>query len=318
MGIAVSQFLGTLVLAGVSCGLLQQFLQRGNTGEVLGECGNIVDPVGTTVLRIAAGDIGHGQRQEEGIAAGNHHFGNLRLDAYVKTQFQVFCAGFSVGIRQRHSGTAIGFHIRFQSVLGGSCVAFQSGVQSIDEDIGLVIVILGTVQLIGIGSIGILLGTAVQAQGLQEVRTFGLVDAVQNLNVIGGGAVVGGLGKLDDIRDPQIRELHTGDGISEALFAVAQVTGIVGITGTGSTDEGIINILVIDTGGDIAGIPDTVLFRIGQVHLVDGQAAGSVLVNENIFRGIIGFHCGCAHRERQDQSKGQNQGKRLCQFSHRK
>ena len=76
-----------------------------------------------------------------------------------------------------------------------------------------------------------------------------------------------------------------GDQGAVACFAVTQVAGVICIAITGGTDEGIIHILIIHTGGHIAGVPDAILFGIGQVGFVDGQGALLVAVNSCFANG---------------------------------
>ena len=84
-----------------------------------------------------------------------------------------------------------------------------------------------------------------------------------------------------------------------AGFPVAKIRSIIGIPSTGSADEGIVDILVIDAGRHIAGIPDTILFGVGQVHLVDGQRAFGLCVNG----GDVLLHSGRTDGKTQAQQK---------------
>ena len=136
--------------------------------------------------------------------------------------------------------------------------------QRINQHIGL-IVILGGIQGI---RIGIAVLAVCQVQCFQEIRTLGLVDGVQHFHMAVGAAVIFGLGELDNIRNLEVTELHALDGVAVAGFAVAQ-------SSTGAAQNIVDTSLIEYAGGDIGGIPNAVLFSIGQVILVDGQ--GSVV-----------------------------------------
>ena len=64
--------------------------------------------------------------------------------------------------------------VGFQRILHNSGIGFQSCSQSVDQHIGL-IVILGGIQSV---RIGVAVLTVCQIQCLQEVRVLGLVDGV--------------------------------------------------------------------------------------------------------------------------------------------
>ena len=89
MGIAIGNVvLGAVILAGVVDIFAQGLLQAGDTGQVLGIQGHIIDPAGAAISCIVAIDGGHGQADEEGIASHSDHFrhGSLKYD--IKTQVQ--------------------------------------------------------------------------------------------------------------------------------------------------------------------------------------------------------------------------------------
>lgn len=87
-----------------------------------------------------------------------------------------------------------------------------------------------------------------------------------------GAAVIFGLGELDNIRDLEVAELHALDGVAVTGFAVAQCS-------TGAAQNIVDAGLVKYAGGHIGGIPNAVLFGVGEVVLVDGQGAGSGFIN---------------------------------------
>ena len=274
MGIAVGDAgSGTLMLAGVVLILPQGLFQRGNAGQVLGIQGNVVNPAGAAVGGVGAVHGGHGDGYQEGIGGGHDHFGNLGFHNQIQTQILIFCLGLAVGIGQRHGSAAVCGDVGFQSVLNHSGIGFQSRSQSVDQHIGL-IVILGGIQLV---SVGIATQAIFQPQGLQEVRALGLVNGVQNLYMAVGAAVIFGLGELDNIRNLDIAELHTLYGIAVAGFAVAQggVTAAQHIVDAG---------LIEHAGGHIGGIPNAVLFGVGQVVLVNGKGAGSGFIDGSVLQ----------------------------------
>ena len=274
MGIAVGDAgSGTLMLAGVVLVLPQGLFQRGNAGQVLGIQGNVIDPAGAAVSSVGAVHGGHGHRHKEGIGGGHDHFGNLGFHNQIQAQIQVFCLGLAVGIGQRHGSAAVCGDVGFQSVLNHSGIGFQSRSQSVDQHIGL-IEILGFIQSIGVG---VALCAICQVQCFQEVRALGLVDGIQNLHMAVGAAVIFGLGELENIRNLNIAELHALDGVAVAGFAVAQRS-------TRAAQHIVHAGLVEHAGGHIGGIPNAVLFGIGQVILVDGQGAGSGFVNGSILQ----------------------------------
>ena len=96
-------------------------------------------------------------------------------------------------------------------------------------------------------------------------------------------AVRCGLRELNNIRNPEVGEFHILQGI---------------------TVQGIIYGLVVDTGGNIAGVPDTVLFGIGQVYLVDGQRAFGGGING----GVLRLRGRGTNGETQEQREGEQQG----------
>ena len=89
MGIAIGNVvLCAVILAGVVDIFAQGLLQAGDTSQVLGIQGHIIDPAGAAISCIVAIDGGHGQADEEGIASHSDHFrhGSLKYD--IKTQVQ--------------------------------------------------------------------------------------------------------------------------------------------------------------------------------------------------------------------------------------
>ena len=165
--------------------------------------------------------------------------------------------------------------------------------------------------------VGIALGTIFQTQGLQKVSTLYLVDAVQNFHMVVGAVISGGLGKLDDIRDSQIGKFHALNGVAVADLTVAQIRLVIIVTGTVGTAQDIVDTcFIIAAGGHIGAVPDTVLLGVGNIVLVDGQRTGAVLVNEDIFRRIVGLHSGGTDGEGQDQHERKTQSDCLFEIFH--
>ena len=231
MGIAVSQFLGTLVLAGVILVLLELLFERRNASEVLREADHIIDPAGAAIGGIGARNTGHRYTEEETITGRGHMFGYQSLATQIETQLQIGYGGLAVAVGQGHGDAAVCLDIGFHSILYDSCVGLQSCVQGIDQHIGLVVE-LGGVQLVSLVRVLIAASAVLQTDGFQELRALDLVDAIQYFHMVGGGIVIGRLGKLDDVRDLQDGEFHTGDRVTVALFAVAQIRGVVVVTVT--------------------------------------------------------------------------------------
>ena len=307
MGIAILNVGGrAAVLAGVVLVLTQSLFQSGDAGQVLGIQGDVIDPGGAAVFSIGAVNSSHGNGYQEGISGGGDHFGNLGFYQQVQTQLQIGSGSLAVGIGQGHSHTAVGSHVLFQSVLNNGGVGFQASCQSIDQNIGLVEILVG-IQMV---SIGVAVVAVFQAQSLQEVSTLDLIDAVQNFHMVVGTGVSFGLGELNDVSDLQVAELNALDGIAVADFAIAQVR--LGCTAQNVVDAG----FIIDTGGDIGAVPHAILFSIGQIVLVQGQTAQGIFIDENTVAGIIHRTGRGSDGERQAQSQCQQQGENLGKIFH--
>ena len=283
MGVAVGDIVSSaFVLAGVVHILTQGLLQGGNAGQVLGVDGNVVDPAGAAVGSIGAVNGGHGDGNEEGVAGGGDHLGNLGLNDQVQAQIQVVSLGLAVGVGQGHCGAAVGSDVTLQGVLDIGGVSLQSQFQSIDQDIGLVEV-LGGIQVI---SVGVTLSALGQAQSVQQVGTDVLVDTVQDFHMVVGDAVLLGLGELNDLSDLQVGELDALHSVAVGNIVVTQVGAVVVVACANGITQGLVDVLIIDAGGDIGGIPHTVLFGVREIVLEQGQAALGVGIDGGI--GHIG------------------------------
>ena len=309
VGIAVGDVIGgTVVLAGVVLVLAQGLFKGGDASQVLGVNGNIVDPAGAAVGGVGAVHGGHGDGNEEGATGGGDHLRNHGLNDQIQTQLQILGLGLAVGIGQGHGSAAVGSDVALQSVLDAGGVGLQGQSQGIDQDIRLV-EILVLIQLVGIG---VTLVAALQAQGIQQVGPDGLVDAVQHLHMVVGDTVLLGLGELHDIGDLQVGELDTLDSVAVAGLAVAQVGLGVIIAGPDSLAQGLVDVLVIHAGGDIGGVPDTVLLGVGQIVLVQGHGALGGLVDGGVGHvgGEGGGDAGENHNDREAH------GQKLLQVLH--
>ena len=296
--------LETVMLTGVLDVFPQGLFQRRNTGQILGIQGDIIEPAFAAIFCIGAVNGGHGDGYQEGVSGGSDHFGNLGFHQQIQTQLQIVRLGLAVGIGQGHCSTAICSNVVFHSGFNGGGIGFQTGCQSIDQHIGL-IEILVFVQVV---CIGIPLGTIFQTQGLQEVSTLYLVDTVQNLHMVVGAVISGGFGKLDDIRNPQIGKFLALDGLAVADFSIAQIRLVIIVTSPDSATQNVFDtFFVIAAGGHIGAVPDTVLFGVRNIVLVDGKRTGAALVNEDIFGRIRGCHSGGADGEGQDQHERKTQ-----------
>ena len=118
-----------------------------------------------------------------------------------------------------------------------------------------------------------------------------------------GTTVSGSFGELDNIRNLEIAELHPADGIAEALFTIAQIGFMIGVSGTAPAQDIHNTGLVIDTGGDIGTVPYAVLFSIGKVIFVNCQGAGAGGVDGGIPNGCGRYANGAGQAQHQCQAK---------------
>ena len=128
-----------------------------------------------------------------------------------------------------------------------------------------------------------------------------------------GQAISSGFSELDNIGYPQVCKLNTGDGIAVALAAIAQIGLVIGITRADSFAQSLVDVLVINTGADVAGVPDTVLFGVRDIVFVYGQGADSGFVNQRrihrrydivfVVSRIDGRNTGNDHHKRQTHGK---------------
>ena len=81
MCVAVGDIRGTaVVFAGVDLGFAQGLLQTGNTRDVFRIYRDVLIPGLAAVIGVAAGDGGHGQREQEGIGRIHDHLRHAGLN----------------------------------------------------------------------------------------------------------------------------------------------------------------------------------------------------------------------------------------------
>ena len=97
--------------------------------------------------------------------------------------------------------------------------------------------------------------------------------------MVEGFPVIGRLRVLHDVSDPQVGKFHTGNCVPECSISIAQIVLC-------AAAQGIIDVLVIDTGGYIGRIPRPVALGTGDVIFVDGQRGSSLKVDQ---RRVMGF-----------------------------
>ena len=123
--------------------------------------------------------------------------------------------------------------------------------------------------------------------------------------MVGCSAIGGGLGELANVGYPQVGEFYPTNGIAIGGVAVAQVAGIVGIAGPDGAAQGVIDRLVIHTGGHIGAVPYAILGGVGKIVLVNVQRTSAGGVDG----GILCPGSGDSDRETQQkrQTHGQHQ-----------
>ena len=307
-GIAIGDVVGgTLMLAGVVHIFPQTFGKGRNAGQVFRINGHIVEPTGTAIGGIGAGNGTHRNAEEEGGAGGSDHFRTLGLGNDIKTQIQIVGLRLTVGIGQGHCGTAIIGNVGFQCVLNGGGIVLQSLCQSVNQDVALIVVFC-VIQMV---CIGITISAIFQPQSSQQVCTNSLVDAIQNFNMVIGSSIVGGLGVLNNVTDAQVCELDALHGITVANLAIAKISAVIIIAGTFGLAQSFVDVLVVYAGGDVGGIPHTILFRVCKVVFIQSKAALGIEVNGCVgdISSMGGGDTGNDHHDR--KAHGQNLFDRL-------
>ena len=292
MGEAVSDGSRAFVLAGVGFGLPNRLFQSGNAGFLLGVDDYIVIPCSAAILGsgvVIAGDGGHGQGDKEGVGGGSDHLGNLGFYQQIQTYGQILGRGLADFAGGSHSRAAVTDE-GFQCVLHRGGIGFQTLSQGFVQRVGGVEVTV-SVQTVGFGAA---VGTVFQANGFQQVGGIRLVEAIENLSRL---LIL----ESRDVRDFQIGELHTGNGITLAGLTVPQSVAVlaVSVAFTVGIYQGVFHIAFLPAGGGKGiFIPHAVLFGVGIVEFPDGQAASGILVD--------GF--GFVRKDSGDAGQKQNKG----------
>ena len=307
-GIAIGDVVGgTLVFAGVVHIFPQAFGKGRNAGQVFRINGHIVEPTGIAIGGIATGNRTHRNAEEKGGAGGSNHFRTLGLGNDIKTQIQIVGLRLTVGIGQGHCGTAIIGNVGFQCVLNGGGIVLQSLCQSVNQDVALIVVFC-VIQMV---CIGITISAIFQPQSSQQVCTNSLVDAIQNFNMVIGSSIVGGPGVLNNVADAQVCELDALHGIAVADLAIAKIRAVITIAGTFGLAQSFVDVLVVHAGGNVGGIPHTILFCVCKVVFIQSKAALGIEVNGCIgdISSMGGGDAGNDHHDR--KAHGQNLFDRL-------
>ena len=114
------------------------------------------------------------------------------------------------------------------------------------------------------------------------------------------------VGILDNIRNFEVGKLHSGNGVAVAGLSVP--LDIFLSAGT----QGIVDSLVKNAGGDIGGIPDSILFAAGDIVLINGQRASAAGIDDLLPQ----FGSRSLHRHGQQSQQAQTQGNGFFQSSH--
>ena len=118
--------------------------------------------------------------------------------------------------------------------------------------------------------------------------------------------VIGGLCELNDLSDLQVGELDALDSVAVGNIIVTQVRAVVGIACANGVAQGLVDVLIIDAGGNIGRIPHTVLLGVGQIVLEQGQAALGIGIDGGVGH-VSGINSGDAGEHHDDcEAHGQN------------
>ena len=134
-----------------------------------------------------------------------------------------------------------------------------------------------------------------------------------------GLAIIGGFSKLDDVGNLQVGKLNALDCVAKGCFAVTQVRLVI-IVAMAVAAQGIVDRLVIDTGGHIGRVPNTILFGVGEVIFVQGQRAGCGGIDQRRIGGRNAyFVVSCIHGRNagNDHHQGQTQREDFLHGFHR-
>ena len=155
-------------------------------------------------------------------------------------------------------------------------------------------------------SVGVTLSTLGQAQSIQQVSADILVDAVQDFDMVVGDAVALRLGELNDLSDLQVSKLDTLHCVAVGNLIVAQIGFLIGVAGANSIAQGLVDVLIVNAGGNIGRIPHTVLLGVREIVLEQGQAALGIGIDGGIGH-ISGIDSGNAGKHHDDcEAHGHN------------
>ena len=266
MRVAVRDPVGAAaVLAGVGLVLAEGLFKAGDTGQIFGIERHVVDPAGAAVRGVAAVHAGHRERDKEGRGGVGDHFGDLGFHEEVQTERQTADGAVAVGVGLSHARAAVGGDIVFQRVLHGGGVGVQRGFKTVDQHVGLVVVHGHAVHLRVGRRIAV---RGADADGCQKSVVLGVRrDAVEDFDVL---RAVLALGIGADVRDLEVGELHALQRVT-----VGAAVGVQRGHAVGAAEDGFNAVHIAHTGRDVRGIPNAVLFGVGQVIFPEVDAAGA-------------------------------------------
>ena len=277
-------------------GFAQGLLQTGDTGQVFGIEGDVIDPALTAVVGVIAVDAGHRERDQEGIGGIHNHFGNTGLHQQVQTEGEIACGGVAVGVGLRHGDAVVVMDEFLQSILGDGGVGCQSVMQAVDQLVRPVVIHGQTVDSV-VGR-GIAIARRQTESCEKGVVVFCGLHAIKHLHMLNAFFRLG-IGA--DVGDLEIRKLHALHGV-----AVSVAVGVERGDALGVAEHGLYAVFVLDAGADIGGIPDPILLRGGQIVFVQIQISGAAGVDSSLVnRSSRGGNGKSAdHSERQNKCEG--------------
>ena len=198
----------------------------------------------------------------------------------------------AIGVGFRELRAAAGDRVILQRVLHDGGVVLQRRLESVDQHIGLEVVILDAADLlIGLGIT--VIGS--HADGGQQSIVLG--EAVKHFDVL---HAVLSLGVGANVCHAEVSKLNAFERIAVGGAVFIQWGQTLGVT------EYVFHAVhIADAGGDIGAVPKAVLFGVGQIVFPQVDVAGAGHVNRRlIHRGGEG-----RDREAAGHHKGQQQGK---------
>ena len=95
-------------------------------------------------------------------------------------------------------------------------------------------------------------------------------------------AVLLGLGELNDLSDLQVGELNALDCVAVGNIVVTQIGAVITVTCADCIAQGLVDVLIVNAGGNIGRIPHTVLLGVREIVLEQGQAALGIGIDGGI------------------------------------